>query len=258
VIFDLKSGKRRRVVQVVFGLLAVLFAVSFIGFGIGSDASGGIFDALGFGGGDSGSGNAQFDEQIEDAESTLEEDPTNARALLDLVNTHYSVATEGITTDQATGTISIEEDARSSLEDAVAAWQDYLDTDPRNPDPQAAASAAQAYRYLNDAAGAAEAQQIVADSSGTAADYAQLALYLYADGNLKEGDAAGEQAVEAADSTQREQIRKYTEQLAELARKQERQQERQQEQGGGEGAGAQLEDPFGGLGGGTALPPSSP
>jgi hypothetical protein len=50
MIFDLKSGKRRRVVQVVFGFLAFIFFISFVGFGIGSDVSGGIFDAIGLGG----------------------------------------------------------------------------------------------------------------------------------------------------------------------------------------------------------------
>ena len=50
MIFDLKSGKRRRVVQVVFGVLAFIFFISFVGFGIGSGSAGGIFDALGIGG----------------------------------------------------------------------------------------------------------------------------------------------------------------------------------------------------------------
>ena len=55
MIFDLKSGKRRRVVQIVFGFLAFVFFISFVGFGIGSDVSGGIFDAIGLGGNDTSS-----------------------------------------------------------------------------------------------------------------------------------------------------------------------------------------------------------
>ena len=50
MLFDLKTGKRRRVVQVVFGFLAFIFFISFVGFGIGSDVSGGLFDAIGLGG----------------------------------------------------------------------------------------------------------------------------------------------------------------------------------------------------------------
>ena len=63
MIFDLKSGKRRRVVQVVFGFLAFIFFISFVGFGIGSDVTGGIFDALGIGGGSSSS-DPQYEQQI--------------------------------------------------------------------------------------------------------------------------------------------------------------------------------------------------
>src|SRR6187455_2056757 len=103
MLFDLKSGKRRRVVQVVFGFLAFIFFISFVGFGIGSDVTGGIFDAIGIGGG-SNSNDPQYEEQIDDAEATLESDPDNQKALLDLVRYHYLSATsEGVETDPTTG-----------------------------------------------------------------------------------------------------------------------------------------------------------
>jgi hypothetical protein len=256
VIFDLKSGKRRRVVQIVFGFLAFIFLISFVGFGIGSDAAGGIFDALGLGGSGGNGGETQYEEQIEDAEERLEGDPQNQRALLDLINLHYLAATEsGIETNFETGQTSISEDSRAELEETVGAWQDYLDTDPPKPDPSSAANASQAYFYLADYGGAAEAQRVVAESGGTAADYYQLALYLYQDLQLKAGDAAGEQAVNAADGSERAQIRKNMDQLAEAARKYKKQVERQTEQGGAEAGEAQLENPFGGLGGGSTVPP---
>jgi len=256
VIFDLKSGKRRRVIQVVFGFLAFIFLISFVGFGIGSDAAGGIFDAIGLGNG-GGDDDTQYEQQIEDAEKKLETDPQNERALRDLVNYHFLAATqEGIETDPQTGQTSISEGSHSQLEATVASWQDYLDSDPAKPDAATAASAAQAYVYLNDAGGAAEAQQVVADINGTAADYSQLALYLYADGKLKQGDAAGDQAVKVTDPSQRNLFRKQMTALAESARKQQRAIERQAEQGGSEAGEAQLENPFGGLGGGSTVPPA--
>src|ERR687892_2817350 len=134
VLFDLKSGKRRRVIQVVFGFLAFIFFISFVGFGIGSDATGGIFDALGIGGGTGGSSDPQYEEQIEDAEGRLETDPNNPRALLDLASYHYLSAGEGVTTDAETGIPEVSEDARQEFEEAVAAWEDYLKTDPQRPD----------------------------------------------------------------------------------------------------------------------------
>lgn len=258
MIFDLKSGKRRRVVQVVFGLLAFLFFISFVGFGIGSDASGGIFDALGLGGDDTSS-NPQYEQQIEDAESTLATDPKNDRALLDLARYHYlSAVDSGVSQDPQTGQTSISEDARSDLEASVAAWADYLKTKPRNPDPSVAGNAAQAYVLLADADGAAGAQRIVAESQDTASGYGQLAFYLYAGGRIAAGDAAAKRAVAATEPAQRNAIKKNLAALSEQASKQKKQLARQAEgQKGQPSAGAEaLENPFGGLSGAAPVAPA--
>lgn len=266
MIFDLKSGKRRRVVQVVFGFLAFIFFISFVGFGIGSDVSGGIFDAIGLGGGDSAS-TPEYEQQIEDANETLETDPENERALLDLSGAYYRSATEtGVTVNPQTGVIEISEESRADLEQSIAAWERYIETKPKRPDTTAAAQAAESYRYLLDPDGAAGAQAIVAKAQGTSSAYAQLALYLYADGQISKGDAAGERAVEAADQSQRAAIQKNMDALAEQARKQKKQLARQREQaqqgGGGEEASPQIQDPFGSLGGagstGAPLPAPAP
>jgi ribosome-associated translation inhibitor RaiA len=265
MIFDLKSGKRRRVIQVVFGFLAFIFFISFVGFGIGSDVSGGIFDAIGLGGGDSAS-TPEYEQQIEDANETLETDPENERALLDLAGAYFRSATEtGITVNPETGVIEISEDSRSDLEQSIAAWERYQETKPQRVDTTAAAQAAESYRYLLDADGAAEAQRIVAEAQDSSSAYAQLAIYLYADGQIKQGDAAGDRAVEAAEQSQRQAIRRNMDALAEQARKQKQRLAEQQAQGGAEGgagAGAQgIEDPFGGLsgaGGAAPLPAPAP
>jgi hypothetical protein len=264
MLFDL-SGKRRRVVQVVYATLAVLMGGSLVLFGIGSDAPGGILDAVGLGGSNGGSSSPQYDEQIEDAENRLETNPEDERALLDLAHYHYLSATEsGIDTDPQTLVVSVSEDARQELEASVAAWEQYLDTKPGRPNASGATDAAQAYRYLNDADGAATAQEIVAESQNTAAAYYQLALFRYADGQLKAGDEAGQQAIEAAEESDRKRIKQIVEQLGERAREQQKQLEKAAKQAeeaaggaGGEAGGAtgqQLQDPFGALGGGAAAP----
>jgi hypothetical protein len=254
MLFDLKSGKRRRVIQVIFGFLAFIFFISFVGFGIGSDVSGGIFDALGIG--NDGSGSAQYEDQIEDAEERLETNPNDEQALLDLVRYNFLAATEeGIETTQ-TGQVEISEESRAGLEATAAAWDDYMATDPRNPDTGAASNAAQAFQLLGDADGAAQAQRIIAEDSKSAAQFAQLAQFLYADGKLKEGDEAGQQAVRYADASQREQIRKNMENLAELARDFKKRLEKAQKKGGSsDEAAAGLENPFGGLSGAPAPAP---
>lgn len=258
MLFDL-SGKRRRVVQVVYATLAILMGGSLVLFGIGSDAPGGILDAVGLGGNDSGSSSVTYDDQIDDAEQRLEEDPQDERALLDLAHYRFLAATEsGIETDPQTGVTSISEDARQELERSIEAWERYLETKPQKPNASGASDAAQAYRYLNDADGAATAQAIVAESQNSAAAYYQLALYLYADGQIKAGDAAGQKAIDVAEGSDRKRVEQLVGQLSEAARKQQKQLEKAQKQGGGEagsGTGQELQDPFGALGGGTAPAP---
>jgi tetratricopeptide (TPR) repeat protein len=255
MLFDL-SGKRRRVVQVVYATLAILMGGSLVLFGIGSDAPGGILDAVGLGN-DGGPSSPQYEQEIEDAEAKLETNPEDTSALLNLVRYHYLSATaSGVETDPETGVTEVSEDARQQLEESVAAWERYLDTDPQRPNAGAAANAAQAYVYLNDADGAAAAQRIVAESQQTATAYYQLALYLYADGKIAQGDAAGQQAVKAAEPADRKRIENIVAQLSEQARKQKQQLEKQAEEGGA-GGGGEVTDPFGAVGGGTGVPPSS-
>jgi hypothetical protein len=254
MLFDLKSGKRRRVIQVVFGFLAFIFFISFVGFGIGSDVSGGIFDAIGLGGGDS-SGDPQYEEEIEDAEATLDTDPQNQQALLALVRYHYLSATSsGVTTDAETGQTSISEEAHTELEQAAQAWTDYLKTKPRSTDLSTAANAAQVFVLLADAEGAAAAQAIVAEGQKTAAAYGQLAFYYYAAGQLKQGDEAAKKAVAAADPSSQDQIEKNLASIRKQAVKQQQLIEEQAEEGGPETGEQQLQDPFGGLGGAAPTP----
>jgi hypothetical protein len=257
VLFDLKTGKRRRVVQVVFGLLAFLFFISFVGFGIGSDVSGGIFDAIGLGGGDSSSSPA-YDQEIDDANATLETDPRNERALLALAGAYYRSATDtGVSINPQTGVIEVTEDARNDLEQSIVAWERYLKTKPKRPDTTAAAQAAESYRYLLDADGAASAQAIVAADQGTSSAFAQLAIYLYADGKIAAGDAAGQKAVAAAEPADRKQVQKNIDQLAKTARKQKKQLENAPQGGSGAG-GSGIADPFAGLSSGAAAPSTAP
>ena len=253
MLFDL-SGKRKSVVRVVYAILALLMGGSLVLFGIGSDAPGGILDAFGIGGGNGSSSSPQYEQQIEDAEEAIDANPQDEEALLDLARYHYLSATEsGVETDPTTGQTSITEDSRAELEESVAAWEDYLATKPQEPDSGVAANVAQSYVLLLDADGAARAQEIVAEDQDSTAAYAQLAQYLYADGKLKEGDAAGEKAVQAAAAADREAVRKNMERLGEAARKFQEQIEKQQKKGGGDSS--ELTDPFGSLGGGQTLPP---
>ena len=99
----------------------------------------------------------------------LDADPEDQQALLDLVRYYTLSATaEGVQTIRTPARRRSPRRSRSDLENAVKAWQDYLALKPDRANAAAAASAVQAYRLLLDAGGAAEAQQVVADSQKTA------------------------------------------------------------------------------------------
>ena len=115
MLFDL-TGKRKRFLQIVFALLAGVFAISFVGFGIGSDAGGGLFDAVGIGGGGGAHGggggnsprNPQFEQQIQDAEAQLASNPTDEQALLDIARARFLAGQDESSTDEQ-GNINIPE-----------------------------------------------------------------------------------------------------------------------------------------------------
>lgn len=219
MLFDLR-GKRKRVVQVSYVLLAAIFLVGFIGLGIGGggNSAGGIFDAIGLGGdGSGGSLSGQYDDQIDNANQQLATDPKDTAALLKLSKYEYYKAKQGVTQDQTTGAISISEDAHTELGKSVDAWEKYLKVNKRKPNPAIAAQIVQAYYFLSDAQGAAEAQRIVASNQPSSGSYGQLAFYLYFAGDISGGDQAASKAEAEAPKSQRSQLKQQLEQIRQQA-----------------------------------------
>jgi len=271
VLFDL-SGKRKRVVQVVYAALAVLFAVSFVGFGIGSDAAGGLFDALGLGSNDNQSGNPAFEDQIDEAEERVAADPKDERALADLVQLHYQAGNDAVEVDEATGQISMTTESEQEYNEAASAWQDYLKL-AKKPDPSTAAIANQAYAVTLQFAEPTElstiaedavvAAEISAEDNPGVGPWSTVAQYAYFAGDTKTGDEAAQKALDEADGSERKELEKQLDAAKEQASQLEKEIKKQAEKGDGEGAFTNpLEEGIGGGGalpgaGGTALPGST-
>jgi hypothetical protein len=221
VLFDLR-GKRRRFIQVVYALLAALFLIGFVGFGVGSEAgTGGIFDAIGIGGGDDGGETSpQYESDIENAEARLAENPKDEQALLTLARVHHLAGRDGLEADETTGQPIVTDDARVQFDESVQAWERYLKIE-KKPDANAAGLVVQGYVYLNDAKGAAETQRIVAEARPSAGSLGDLAFYLYAGGDIEGGDAAAEEAVAEAEGTEKSSTRKELAGIRKAAVKQE-------------------------------------
>jgi tetratricopeptide (TPR) repeat protein len=264
MLFDLK-GKRRRLIQTVYAMLAILMGGSLVLFGIGSDAPGGVLDGLGITDG-GGPTNPQYEQEIEAAEERLETDPNDQPALLNLARYHYLSATTGITADPETGERQMSEDAREELDEALDAWERYLQTDPEPPDPGLARNMTQVNEILfqealargdvaaaqESAEGAAEAYRIAVREDPTAPGFGSMAQYLYITGEEERADRALARAIELAEPQDQEALERNLKRQARQAKRLSRQLDRFA-QTGGRGTEA-IEDPLGGLGQGAPTP----
>lgn len=274
MLFDL-TGKRRRLVQVVYATLAILMGGSLVLFGIGSDAPGGILDALGLSDGGQSNGTSDYEEEIEDAEERLEQDPTDERALLDLARYRFLAGTQELgQPDEQTGAVDVTSEARDEFAQAKEAWDRYLEQKPRRPDAGVATSIAQASDILfrdaltrgdpraalSEAEDAADAYRVAAEASGEAPDYGGLATYLYLSGEDAAAERAADRAIELADPSARNTLQKRLDETAKQTKELNDELEKLVKAGGDTG-GDPLGGPLGGLGpvgGGSQLPPGSP
>jgi hypothetical protein len=265
MLFDLR-GKRRRFIQVVYALLAALFLIGFVGFGVGSETgAGGIFDALGVGGDDSPSGNPAFESEIESAEQRLEQNPKDEQALLRLAEVHYAAANSSAETDPETGQLTVTEETRTEYQASVAAWERYLELNPKSPNAGTASQVFGAYQALlnteSDPAalesqlkGATLTAELVAENNPSPNTWAVAAQYAYLSGDAERGDANAEQARQEASGAEEKQVDKL---LAQAKTDGKRLQKEIEQAGPGKEA---LTSPLGGLGGSspTAPAPTSP
>src|ERR1700710_444981 len=120
MLFDLK-GKRRRVVQGVYLMLAILLGAGLVLFGIGSSVNGGLSDLFS-GGGGSNTADKTIQKKIDTAEKQLKVNPKNEAALAEVIRGHYQLATANA--DPNTGQFT--KDARVDLLAADTAWQSYI------------------------------------------------------------------------------------------------------------------------------------
>jgi len=207
VLFDLR-GRRRRVVQATYLMLAVLLGGGLVFFGIGGDVSGGLFDAFSD---RTGSGNSIVDDRIEENEEKLETDPENGAALKELARDWAALANEQAdpTTRQFT------EEGIERLANSDEAWQRYLALDPKKPDPSLASLMVNVYgpTGLNKAAEAAEAAEIVTAAQPSAQGFLQLAQFAAQAGQERKADLAGKKAIDLAPKAQRNRVKALVEQL---------------------------------------------
>ncbi len=213
MLFDLK-GKRKNLVKVTYLFLAILFGGGLVLFGVGSNnVQGGLLDAI-TGNGGGGTNTSAFENQVAKAQRATRVTPKDDRAWLGLARAEYNLAVSGDNFDRTTG--QFKQGAVKDLQNAAAAWERYLQLDPRRPDSGTATLMVQAYSNLirfepgssalDRFEQAAKTQRIIALSRPSPIAYYQLAAIYYAIGRIAPGDRASTKAIKLTPKDQRNTV----------------------------------------------------
>src|SRR3954469_4448882 len=208
MLFDLK-GRRKRVVQVTYVALAIIFGGSLVLFGTGSSVSGGLIDAIT--GNNSGGDNSVFDDQVNTARKAVRANPKSERAWLELTRAEFNLAASPEGSDPNDGTLT--DKGKTAVLETVASWERYLKLKPKKPDGATAQFAALAYASTQGYADAVKTQRIATEARPSSNSYYQLAQFAYAAGDVKAGDAAAAQAIKRTPKDLRNSVKS---QIAEI------------------------------------------
>ncbi|HEX4733450.1 MAG TPA: hypothetical protein VH247_03475 [Thermoleophilaceae bacterium] len=205
MLFDLQ-GKRRRLVQATYLILAILMGGGLVLFGVGSgNISGGLFDAItGKDSNSNSSVNSTVNKRIERDQAALKLNPNSEAALADLIRAHYQLATN----DADANTGAFGNTGKQELAKADTAWKRYVKVS-KAPNDSLASLMLQAYSQggLNKPADAANAAQVIAAARPSAAAYLALTTYATQAGQKRTADLAGQKAIDLAPKSQKKLVK---------------------------------------------------
>jgi hypothetical protein len=222
MLFDLR-GRRKRVIQVIYVLLAVIMAASLLVIGL----PGGINP---FSSGNPVVSQDLADQSIERAENIeqrLVANPGNRNAQAELIRARVAAGNSLVELDENGQTI-VGEDAKTQYDLAAEAWDQYLKTTKGDPDPTVAqlisgtlfslAQGSTVAQFQTNIEDAAEAQRLVAESAEAQFKKGEgppptgalvtLATYQYYAQDVKGADQSRQKALASTrDDAEIEQIR---------------------------------------------------
>lgn len=261
MLFDLQ-GKRKRLIQVIYALLALLMGGGLVLLGIGGEVSGGLLDALTS---RQGIEAGNLTDEVERLEERAEAEPNNAQVLSMLIRARYAAGNAQFELDE-NNIPQMTPEARSEFELAAEDWRKYLALEPDPVDPNTAQLVANALFALAqagsdgssirvNAAAAADAQEYFAAARPNVNALSNLAIYSFFGNDFERGDAAVKRLIErspnpAAEQRNRQQMREYRRQAVEFQRQLDDYEQAMQAGTGDEDGGPpQILSPSGGLGG---------
>jgi len=209
MLFDLRSGARRRTVKVVYLGLALLMFVGFVGFSIGSSGlSGGIVDAI-TGNGSSGGGDdavvERLSNEVRSADAKAKASPSDPAAWSALALARVRLAQVGDNLNPATGDYTPE--GRRQLAAAGTAFDKYVALNPPTPDERLARQMANAFLSVGNAAKAVTAQEMVTEIDPTQQTFSNLAIFAYQANQTRKGDLAAKKAVDLAPKAEQKDLK---------------------------------------------------
>ncbi len=221
MLFDLQ-GKRRRLVQGVYLMLAILMGGGLVLFGIGGDVSGGLFDAFSDNRSGGGADNSAIEKRIDRNEANVKKGVRVQASRKALTRDYYQLATLNADTDEQTGATTFDDDAKSDLRKAGANWQAYLRAEPEKVDASLATLALQVYdpTALNKPKQAQEAARVIAEARNNTNAYITLVQYATLAGDKRVADLAGEKAIDLAPKGQEKDARDLVKQAKQASAQQ--------------------------------------
>ena len=260
MLFDLRGGRRGKIVKVVYATLAVLMGLSLFLVVGGFNLSELFTDN-----GSSGDAAKSYEEQAERVEAKLVKNPEDPELLATLTRARVSAGNSLVSVEEG-GARSITADAVQQYRQASDSWQKYLDAteEPSAGLAQLVSPMLAGLTEISTTSGeiesnigaAAEAQQIVADQRPSLNSLSTLALYTYFTFDYAAAEQARQEAAKfATGKTEREALDKQMDEArkrAEKLQKQIKQFEAEQKAatGGSGGSSGSLEAPAGPLGSG--------
>src|ERR671932_910372 len=124
MLFDLRGGGRRKTIQTVYILLAVLMGGGLVLFGIGGSVSGGLIDAITNNSGSTSSGLDTYRNRVNQAQRQATAHPQDAAAWATLARARFQLASASDYYDSNTGQWNAQ--GKRILAQASAAWQHHL------------------------------------------------------------------------------------------------------------------------------------
>lgn len=171
MLFDLR-GRRKRVIQVIYVLLAIIMAASLLVIGL----PGGVNPFGGASGVDQGGADLAI-ERAERLEQRVAAEPNNRNAQAEVIRARIAAGNALVELDDQ-GQTQVGEKSRAQYDLAAQAWDDYLKQTKNNPDPTVAvlvagtlfslAQGSDVSQFQANIRDAATAQQFVADSTAEA------------------------------------------------------------------------------------------